>query len=389
MKLKSLLLVVALLAACSALVYLGQRPAPSVPEDARLDQALFSAAEVERATQIRLEDQGRIVTRVRQSDGIWGVASYFDLPADFTKLSAFMGSLAEAKLQRLVTTRPERLARLEFKGTKIALVDAADQEFQSVTLGKNAESNNGRYVRFGAEPKAYLTNFNAAPDLEPRNWADSRLLDLKPEDIATLDISFPDGKNVSVSHPKKEEPWMADQTPAGHRINAGKVASLLGLTGNVRFSNTLAPDDATVAAAKAHQRVVKLTTFGGQTYTVALGRTPEEKKLPPAIAPPALVPALEHTVGAPAAGVTPIPADQNPGEARPYPPESNIIPAGPVIVFIHSSDPAARVNTLMKKRAFLVPDYSFTGLPQTPAELFEAIPPGKPESAPSGEPKKG
>ena len=389
MKVKSLLIVIVLLTVLSAIVYIGQRTAPLVPDDARLERSLFSNVEIEQAAKLRLEDQGKTVTLIRQADGTWCVASYFNLLADFTKLSAFTSSLTEAKLLRLVTTSTESIARLEFKDTRIVILDAADKVIQSVTLGKRAEPSSGRYVRFGTEQKAYLTDLSAQPDVDQQSWADTRLLDLKPEDINAVYITFSDGTTVTLARTKKEAPWTADPTPEGKRINGGKISSLISLTGNVRFSNTVDPDDANVAAAKAHQRLVKLTTFDGQTYAVAMGRKPEDRKLKPATAQQAPMPAIEKNVAAPADGVTKIPADKNPGETKPSIPEYDIIPAGPVIVFINSSDSTVPANTLMKKRAFQIPDYSYTGLPQTTEELFEAIPPEKPELAQPLEPKKG
>ena len=53
-------------------------------------------------------------------------------------------------------------------------------------------------------------------------------------------------------------------------------------------------------------------------------------------------------------------------------------PAGPVYAFIASSDPAAPVNALMKKRAFQIYDWNFTSLPQKPDELFEPVPAPQP-----------
>lgn len=52
-------------------------------------------------------------------------------------------------------------------------------------------------------------------------------------------------------------------------------------------------------------------------------------------------------------------------------PEFETIPAGPVYAFVTHSDDSAPVNALMQKRAFQVYEYTFTGLPQTPDELFE------------------
>src|SRR3954469_16652145 len=136
MKLKSILIVVASLAALSIVVYFIQRPPASGATDPRLGHSLSQGAPLDQATQLRLADQGKTVTLARQTDGSWRVTNYYDFPADFKKLSAFIGSLTEAKVQRLVTSNPERIARLEFKDTKIELLDNAGKELWSVALGK-------------------------------------------------------------------------------------------------------------------------------------------------------------------------------------------------------------------------------------------------------------
>ncbi|MEO5958572.1 MAG: DUF4340 domain-containing protein, partial [Opitutaceae bacterium] len=148
MKLRTLLIVVATLAALSIAVFFVSRPAPPPSPDSRIGQALVTQAAIEKAAKLRLSDQGKTVTLTRGSDGTWRVATYFDLPADFNKLSTFIGSLTEAKLERLVTSSADRIGRLEFKDTKIELLDASDKELWSITLGKTNETG-GRFVRFG------------------------------------------------------------------------------------------------------------------------------------------------------------------------------------------------------------------------------------------------
>lgn len=106
-------------------------------------------------------------------------------------------------------------------------------------------------------------------------------------------------------------------------------------------------------------RTFKLTTFGGRTLTIALGRKPEEKKLklPVADSKQALAP-----IGK--AGV--VKAD-----VKPVAPEFETVPAGPVFAVVSSSDTHAAINDMMKRRAFQVDEYTFTGLPQKPDEMFE------------------
>jgi hypothetical protein len=396
MKLKTLIVSVVVLAALSLAVFLATRPGQPPSQDARLGQPLIDRATVEKAAKLQISDQGKTIALARQADGTWRDTSYFDLPADFSKLTGFVSSLTEAKLDRLVTTNPDRIARLEFKDTKIELRDAADKPLWSVTLGKSAEIGGGRFLRFDDEKKAYLANLNAWLDTDAKNWANAELLNLKADDVAKIEIEFPaapagdttsktaatPASTVVISREKKDAAWTSRQTPANEKVKADRVSSLLNEVGNVRFSDTSDPSDPNVAVAKAHSRTFKLTTFDGKTYTVTFGRKPEEKKLKPATAPKSEATAEASTPAAAKAGKA---AEKKANEAKPAAPEYETIPAGPAYTFISSSDASAPVNALMQKRAFQVSEYIFTGLPQKPEELFEPAP--KPEEKKADEKK--
>lgn len=391
MKLKTLSIVVAILAVLSAFTWYAQRPAPPPSADARVGQPLASAATLDQAAKVRLGDQGKALVLVKEADGVWHVPDYYDFPADFTKLAKLVSDLTEARLQRLVTSNPERISRLEFNDSKITFLDGSDHELWDVTLGRNAD-NGGRFVRFGAEQKAYLATYNGFLEVDPKSWADSQLLNLKTDDIARVEISFPDAGTpaVSASRAKKEDPFAADQAPEGRKLKADAVTSVLNSLATLRFSDTSDPADPNAVAAKAHTRTVKLTRFDGKTVTLALGRKPEEKIIKPAAAAPAdaskagptaMLSALqgEKKDEAPAAADARKPGD---GPAKTLESATETVPAGPVYAFIADSDAKAPINALMAKRAFQVPEYTLTSLPQAPEDLFEAAAPPATTSAP-------
>ena len=385
MKLRTLLLTVAVLAALSAVAYFATRQEPPPPADKRLGQSIVDRTVVEKAAKLRFSDQGKTVTLVRQADATWRVASYYDLPADFSKLSSFIGSLTDAKLEQLVTSSPDRIARLEFKDTKIDLLDASDKELWTVTLGKSPETGSGRFLRYGSEPKAFRANLSAYLDTESKNWANSELLALKADDIAKIEIPFAEGGPVTFTRAKKEDPWTADKTPAGQKVKADKISTVLSSVTTIRFSDTNELTDPNFAAAKANERLFKLETFDKKVIKVSLGRKPEEKKLKPTSpADGKAGPASLGTAADLAKSDAAKSADGKPAEpAKPLTPEFETIPAGPVFVNIsHADGTAAPINALMQKRAFQISDYTFTALPQKADELFEPAPvaaPAKPD----------
>jgi hypothetical protein len=380
MKIKTLIVIIGALAALSIAVFIARRPDASPASDPRIGKPVADAAQIEKAARIRISDQGKTVTLARTSDGSWQVENYHGLPADFSKLSQLVSNLSEAKLTRFVSARPEIISRLEFNDTKIELLEDGAKEPWSVTLGKSADTG-GRYVRFGAETKAYLASLSLWLDTEQKNWADSRLVTLKAEDVSSVEIPFADESPVVLTRAKSEDPWTAAKLPDGQKVNAGKVTSLLSSLTQLRFSDTAAPDDANALAARPHTRTLKIATFNGKTYTLSFARKPEEKKLKtPAAVAGGTPDFTKNSPVNPDGTVKPI------DPAKPELPEFETIPAGPVFVSIASSDEQAPVNAWMRKRSFQVAEYVFTGLPQKPAELFEAAPPAPAPVAPSADP---
>jgi hypothetical protein len=360
MKIRNLAIAVALLAVLSAVAYLANRPKPAPSADPRVGKALLDADTASKAAGIEVADQGKKVDLARAPDGSWRVSTYYDLPADFDKISRLVQDLNEAKVDRFVTSSPDRLSHLEFKDSRIALSDPSGKAIWTLTLGKSSDSGNGRFIRFGDEPKAFFSGMHVWLDTDAKGWANAQLVSVKPDDVAKVEIGFDEGAAVVATRTKKDAPWTAAQAPAGKKLLAEKVSSALSTLTSLRFSETTDPKDAAAAEAHKHMRAYRLTTFGGTTLTVSLGRKPEEKRIKPP------VPDAKEPLAALAKGT-----DAKP-DTKALTPEFETTPAGPVFVEISSSESKAPINGLMEKRAFQVEEYSFTALPQKADELFEA-----------------
>jgi hypothetical protein len=359
MKLRNLVISVVLLAALSVAAYFRNRPETVPPADPRVGAPLLGREAAADAAGLIVSDQGKTVELARGADGIWRVPGYFNMPADFEKISRLVQDLNEAKVERFVTDNPDRIGRLEFKDSFIALKDGAGREIWRVTLGKASDTGNGRFIRLGSEPKAFFSNLHTWLDTDPKGWASAQLVTVKPDDIAKVEIPFDSGTTVVASRAKKEDPWTAASAPAGQKLVADKVASVVTALTSLRFSDTVDPKDPGAARAAAHLRPFRLTTFDGRTIAIALGRTPEEKKLKAPVADAKDVATLA-------------PGANGKTEVKAIAPEFDTTPAGPVFAVVSNSDAKDPINALMQKRAFQVDEYTFTGLPQKPEELFEA-----------------
>ena len=96
-----------------------------------------------------------------------------------------------------------------------------------MTLGKTPENGNGRFIRFGAEQKAFFSGIHVWLDTDAKGWANAQIVPLKPEEVATIEIPFAGAQPVVISRAKKDSAWAAAKAPAGQKLSAEKAASVL------------------------------------------------------------------------------------------------------------------------------------------------------------------
>ncbi len=339
MKLKTLAVVVAVLAVLSAATWYARRPAPEAPGDPRIGQTLLPADVLQKAAKLVVTTPDGAVNLTKGTGDQWNVASYYDFPADMAKLIRLVDTLQEAKLERVVTTSPSYLARLGFGDTRLTMSDSAGKTIWDLQLGKLADKG-GTFIQFNGEAKAFLGNFTAYLDANAGNWANHQLVDLKTESIAAVELNFPEenGRTVRVTRAKAADPFTADGfTPKQELIN-----NLINLHTAISYSETEDLDSAGAKAAQPRARTVKLTTFDGRNVTL----TYSQKLAPKVETPP----------------------DQ--GEFVP--------PPQPVYLAVVDSNATAPVNTLMKKRSFRVQESLFTNLPAKIDDLVDRPPPPPP-----------
>jgi hypothetical protein len=337
MKTKPLAIAVALLAVASAITWFVRRPAPPPPADPRIEQPLLEPALLQQVARLRIEEAGRSIEIVRGAGGAWSVPAFYDLPASFSKLTAFLADFTETRIERLVSTSPDRVSRLGFEDSQVSLIDGSGRTIWSLTLGRAGESG-GHFLRFGDEEKAYFARLSTYFDTEPINWSDQQVVKQTADDIARVELDFP-GTNATMvaTRPNKDVSFVAENPPGGRALFPETIPNLVNSFTALRFTWTSDPGDPDAAAARqANARRLRLTTFSGTTYTIDMA---------PKIQPPPAAPAE--------------------GE-----PEQNPVPQGPVYLWVSSSDAAAPINEIMQRRTFHMNEYLFATVPRTLEEMF-------------------
>ena len=345
MKLRPLLITLAVLIPASGAVWFLQRPAPAAQAaDSRIGQRLADPALLTNAVRVQLKASGNSLELSRNEAGRWTVAATKTspaLPADASRLTNLTSSLVSPKIERLVTSNPSRLSTLELDSTNLTFLDAAGKSLIALDLGKTADGG-GRFVRYGTEAKAYLARFESSIDADAASWRDTALAaDLKPENIASISFTFPDSPAaVVLSRHDAKSTWTSPDTPAGNQIKSSIIDTQLNTLTGLRFTNVTPVVDPGVIAARIVTRDVKLTTFEGRSVKLSLGRALELPKKP-----------------------QPTP---------PVPPEPPPAPR-PVYVEITDSKPDAILAVAATTHAFEIAEWTHSGLPANSADLFEPV----------------
>lgn len=345
MQLRNLAIGVGVLALGAGAVYLLEnRGGEAGQADPRVGKPLVDPAAIEQVEKIRLTGEGAARVELLQDEsGRWILPERDGLPASFNSLSRMINRLTEVEVARFVTRNPQRLERLEPKSSSIEVFATRGSEEPALALHFGRRSDRGGpYVQFGDDPAAYLAAEFVSLNTNLESWVDKALFPFEPGDVASVTIELePDAplETVAFTRPAGGEAFGLPEDLAGEwELETQALDDWLRTLANLRFTRDEAMGSESVTEAMEHARKTVLETADGWTWTVLLGRRPDEA-LPPAA-----------TVSEDGEGAEPA--------------EPGTHPAGPPFVIVTPAAPDGEtVPPYFSKLAFEVPAYSFTRQP--------------------------
>lgn len=280
MKLKHLsIAAAAILTAATAIYWLeARKPAAAPSSDPRVGSPLASA-EVLRATHaFAVSSQSATDVRLfRAADAAqWFVTdTERTLPADFSRISRMANALQDATIVRAIGSNPQRIERLGLGRVTLSLLDAADAPLLAFSLGDSSERA-GPFLQFSGENSAYALESSLFIDTTFLNWADRTPLDLQPEQVATIQIPFPEfGVEPILAARAEEGTDFVAQAGADTPLNQSQLTNFLRSLLAFRFTQIVERDDPAAQQAAEFARTFPLTLSDGDALSIRIGRTPE------------------------------------------------------------------------------------------------------------------
>ena len=346
MKLITLIIVAVALAVVTLAGYKIRNASLTTPEDDPIigtkviDQSIL--AKVKR---VEISKEDSELTLELDSSGQWVVRSLYDLPADFAKLNSLIQDLVDANIQRKITSREDRLARLDLNHGTINLKSGPENSLFEITFGKSVSG--GKAFVFGREKTAYLSSESPYVDASSKNWAVKTLYKFKTDDVAGIQFSLT-SESWGVRRDDIEKDFVSTLPVDVRTPKQSAITSLINRFTNLRFDDVSerAAEEATQTweDAQGNTRSMKFTLFSGETITIKMSQW------------------------------------------EPPQPEGEDAPAstGSSVTYLHisSSQVDHAINSQMDRLAFKASSYTFSGIPVEISEVADL-----PEPEPKAEPE--
>jgi hypothetical protein len=282
MKPKTVIVLLCICAALGAAAIFITRPQPAEDSSAVLGKKLLPDLPIQEISAITLTGPDEEV-RLKLTDDTWTVASRFDFPADFAKITRLVQQLRDMKIGRAFEADAEITERLALTppgtegaspdgvATRISLQDAQGSPLVDLLLGKTSPNTDTQYVLPVNEKQVYLVDqsfqFLGKTAAE---WLDSRLLDIAAEKIHEVTGRDPKTGKVryTLRRPAEGQGAQLMAVPDGRQVRQAKVDEVLQALSGLEIDDVADPK---ASAPAAGDLLLEYRLFDGSTYTLTIG----------------------------------------------------------------------------------------------------------------------
>ncbi len=207
---------------------------------------------------------------VHKTANVWTVAERGDYPADVAKLRKLLVSLGDARIVEEKTSDPANFSIIGVEdptqpgATGVEVTVTARDGAHAVIVGKSGAD--GNFARRVGENKSFLVEPAIAAETQPRDWIDSRLIDVPVASIQSIEVKPATGPGYVIRRVKpNEDAFTLEGIPAGRKaVDSHALAPSNTVLGNLTAEDVAAAAD--IDFSKPNQAI--LTLSDGAVITV-------------------------------------------------------------------------------------------------------------------------
>jgi hypothetical protein len=260
-------ILIALVALAGLGAYLYFYEVPRAEKEGKKEKLL--AVDKDAITGIELVFSDRDIGLSKGEHG-WRLTRPIDAPADEATVTALLGAIADAEIQKTLDEAPSDLANfgLDKPNPTVRLTLKSGDQAPPLAIGKNTTIGGKTYIRKGDEAKIYLTASSLQTGLnkQTKDLRDKQILTFQDDDVSRLEITNDHGDKTTLVR-KDKDAWTVD--PGDHPADVTDARSYLSTLRSLRAIDF--PDDAPVDLGKFGLAKPRLTVvvFSGKDDSAA------------------------------------------------------------------------------------------------------------------------
>ena len=247
-------------------------------------EKLIEKLDTKALNQIKIQAEGSEVDLLQQQGGGWKVQS-LNYEADINSIKDLLLNLAQIRLGELVTNNPDHHERFHLlappekmddwdenrHGLAIGLLGGEGTPILSLLIGKDRANGPGQYIRQRGSDNVYLIPESLSVDLGENDWLNKDLLDLKSEQIQSLELRDGEKKYFSIKRDNATTDWKPS-TVISNVPNSDKITTLLNRLGNLSFAKLNKMDHASQESqdSSLEEANLSISLFNSKVYTLNL-----------------------------------------------------------------------------------------------------------------------
>ncbi len=210
-----------------------------------------------------------------KGDKEWGVKEKNDYPAPGAKVRSLVIGLAELQRVEPKTDNPELYAKIGLEdeiasGSDSVLVrlrDGNSDEIASVLIGKRkliggGESESQYYVRKLADPQAWLVEGKLPSARTPKDWIDTRILEIETKQIDSVSVTPADGEQLVIRRDNENaESFALVGLSEDEQVDSEYAVNNIARTIGALTADDVIPAEELILTAAPHR--VAVETAGG------------------------------------------------------------------------------------------------------------------------------
>ena len=174
-------------------------------------------------------------TTIEHTDNRWTIVQKDGYDAAFSRLSSFLGALADARYVERKTSRPDNFGLLGLEGidndsskaTNVSIKLQDGTEY-NLLIGKKSEGQKGSFVRKPDVEQAWLVSELADVSSEPGTWIDPVVFSIDADQVDSVTDTSADGKQVlTVNRNKDGDGFTIADLPKGAKLKYSNIADSL------------------------------------------------------------------------------------------------------------------------------------------------------------------